>query len=101
MTTATVMDPRKQKDREFAYGSGQINPVQAVSPGLVFDASEADYVNFLCKQGYNTTTLQLLTGDSSVCNGTTPGRGWDQIKQIINGETAKQRCPNNTPTIIY
>ncbi|KAK1384910.1 Cucumisin [Heracleum sosnowskyi] len=77
MTTATIMDPRKQEDLEFAYGSGQINPVAAVEPGLVFDASEADYVNFLCKQGYNTTTLQLLTGDTSVCNSTTPGRGWD------------------------
>lgn len=71
------MDPRKQEDLEFAYGSGQINPVAAVEPGLVFDASEADYINFLCKQGYNTTTLQLLSGDTSVCNSTTPGRGWD------------------------
>lgn len=62
MTIATIMDPRKQEDLEFAYGSSQINPVQAVSPLLVFDALEADYVNFLCKQGYNTTILQLLSG---------------------------------------
>ncbi|XP_017230732.1 subtilisin-like protease SBT4.3 [Daucus carota subsp. sativus] len=77
MTTATIMDPRKQEDLEFAYGSGQINPVEAVRPGLVYNASEADYINFLCKQGYNTTNLQLLSGDDSVCNNTVPGRGWD------------------------
>ena len=71
------MDLRKQDDLEFAYGSGQINPVEAVRPGLVYNASEADYINFLCKQGYNTTNLQLLSGDDSVCNSTVPGRGWD------------------------
>ncbi|KAA8539861.1 hypothetical protein F0562_026553 [Nyssa sinensis] len=77
MTTAYVMDPRKQDDKEFAYGSGHINPVRALDPGLVFDASEADYINFLCKQGYNTTTLRLVTGNDSVCNITKPGRAWD------------------------
>ncbi|KAF8380351.1 hypothetical protein HHK36_027836 [Tetracentron sinense] len=63
MTTAYVMDSRKHEDAEFAYGSGHINPLKAVTPGLVFDASEADYIDFLCKQGYNTSTLRLVTGD--------------------------------------
>ncbi|KAI5594984.1 hypothetical protein BDE02_03G107900 [Populus trichocarpa] len=78
MTTATIMDPRKHVDLEFSYGSGQINPEHALNPGLVYNASEADYINFLCKQGYNTTTLRMITGsNSSVCNSTTPGRAWD------------------------
>ncbi|KAI3453644.1 hypothetical protein Pfo_010307 [Paulownia fortunei] len=77
MTTAYVMDSRKHEDLEFAYGSGQINPAAARDPGLVFDASEADYINFLCKQGYNTSTLRLVTGDNSTCANTTPGRAWD------------------------
>ncbi|XP_073307156.1 cucumisin-like [Primulina huaijiensis] len=77
MTTAHVMDPSKHEDLEFSYGSGQINPVAARDPGLVFDASERDYVNFLCKQGYNASTLSLVTGDNSTCNNIAPGRGWD------------------------
>ncbi|KAG6397001.1 hypothetical protein SASPL_143162 [Salvia splendens] len=77
MTTAYVMDPRKHRDLEFAYGSGQINPVVAQDPGLVFDANEDDYVNFLCKQGYNTTNLRLITGDNSTCASTAAGRAWD------------------------
>ncbi|KAJ7952390.1 putative Cucumisin [Quillaja saponaria] len=78
MTTAYAMDKSKHEDLEFAYGSGHINPSMALDPGLVYDASEADYINFLCKQGYNTTTIKLITGDnSSVCNTTNPGRGWD------------------------
>ncbi|KAL0324369.1 UNVERIFIED_CONTAM: Cucumisin [Sesamum calycinum] len=67
MTTAYVMDPRKHEDLEFAYGSGQINPVAARDPGLVFDASEADYINFLCKQGYNTTTQASHRRQQHLC----------------------------------
>ncbi|RWR89334.1 cucumisin-like protein [Cinnamomum micranthum f. kanehirae] len=72
-----VMDGRKNEDAEFAYGSGHINPSAALHPGLVYDASEKDYVDFLCKQGYNTTTLRLVTGDSSTCDGISPGTAWD------------------------
>lgn len=71
------MDPRKNDDKEFAYGSGHINPVKAADPGLVYETSEEEYINFLCKQGYNTSTLRLITGDSSACNSTELGRAWD------------------------
>lgn len=71
------MNSRIQSDLEFAYGSGHINPAAVLDPGLVFNASETDYINFLCKQGYNTTTLRLVTGDNSTCTSTAPGRGWD------------------------
>lgn len=71
------MDPRKNPDAEFAYGAGHIDPIKALNPGLIFNASEKDYVDFLCKQGYNTTTLRLVTGDSSTCPGqTTIGKAW-------------------------
>ncbi|KAK1399599.1 Cucumisin [Heracleum sosnowskyi] len=75
MTTATIMDPRKNPDAEFAYGSGQIDPMKAVDPGLVFDASEEDYVDFLCNEGYNTSLVRLIAGDASNCS--TPGKTWD------------------------
>lgn len=71
------MDSTRQRDLEFAYGSGHINPADTIDPGLVYNASETDYINFLCKQGYNTTTLRLVTGDDSTCESTTIGRAWD------------------------
>ncbi|KAK8618122.1 hypothetical protein V6N13_115993 [Hibiscus sabdariffa] len=78
MTTATVLDPQKHQDLEFAYGSGQINPTKAIMPGLVYDANETDYINFLCKQGYNSTTVRYITGDqSSSCTSTSLGPAWD------------------------
>ncbi|KAK7378467.1 hypothetical protein VNO80_03909 [Phaseolus coccineus] len=73
MTTATPLNPALNMDAEFAYGAGQINPLKAVDPGLVYDAGPNDYINFLCGQGYNTTLLRIITGDNSTC--TSANRG--------------------------
>jgi hypothetical protein len=108
------VDSKKHQDLEFAYGSGQINPLQATEPGLVYDASEVDYIDFLCKQGYNTTTLKFITGDnSSFCNSTTPGRAWDlnypsfsvavedgqPIKAVFTRTVTNVGLPNSTYTV--
>ncbi|EEF41902.1 conserved hypothetical protein [Ricinus communis] len=49
------MNATKNSDAEFAYGSGHINPVKAVSPGLVM--------------GYTTERIKLLSGNSSCPEG--------------------------------
>ncbi|KAK7300771.1 hypothetical protein RJT34_11621 [Clitoria ternatea] len=67
MTTAKQFSPTNNRDAEFAYGAGQINPSKAVNPGLVYDAGESDYIRFLCGQGFSSKTLQLITGDNSTC----------------------------------
>ncbi|KAK1370546.1 hypothetical protein POM88_036638 [Heracleum sosnowskyi] len=91
MTTATIMDPRKNSDAEFAYGSGQIDPLKAVDPGLVFDALEADYEDFLCNEGYNASLVRLISGDASKCS--SPGKTWDLnypsfALSLLDGEEA-------------
>ncbi|KAI3799884.1 hypothetical protein L1987_35189 [Smallanthus sonchifolius] len=77
MTTAAPMSPTKNPEAEFAYGSGHINPLKAVDPGLIYDAGEQDFVSFLCGQGYKGTTLRIVTGDSSACSATTNATVWD------------------------
>jgi len=47
------------------YGAGQLSPAKARDPGLVYDASEGDYVAMLCEQGYNATQLVLVTGSNA------------------------------------
>lgn len=77
MTTATPMSAKKNPQVEFAYGAGNIDPVKAVHPGLVYDANEIDFVNFLCGQGYTAKALRQVTGDHSVCSKATNGTVWN------------------------
>ena len=71
------MNPKTNTDLEFAYGAGQLNPLQAANPGLVYDAEEADYIKFLCGQGSNSTKLYLVTGENITCSATINGTVWD------------------------
>ncbi|CAI0412172.1 unnamed protein product [Linum tenue] len=77
MTTAMPMSRAKNHDAEFAYGAGLINPVKAVDPGLVYDAAEEEYVHFLCGQGYNSTQIQILTGEDIHCSNEKKLAVWD------------------------
>uniref|UniRef100_A0A9I9DU80 Cucumisin-like n=1 Tax=Cucumis melo TaxID=3656 RepID=A0A9I9DU80_CUCME len=77
MTTATPLKPDINVEAEFAYGAGQINPLKAINPGLVYDANESDYVKFLCGQGYTSAMVQSLSNDNTLCNSANIGRVWD------------------------
>ncbi|KAK1439454.1 hypothetical protein QVD17_05272 [Tagetes erecta] len=67
MTTATAMKV-KTKDKELASGSGLINPTKARHPGLVYDINMSGYIRYLCKVGYNSTTLGILMGGNKMYN---------------------------------
>lgn len=100
------MDPRKNDDGEFAYGSGHINPLKAVDPGLIFDASEADFVNFLCAEGYNNTLIGLISGDSSTCPTGKPGKTWDLnypsfALSLLDGEQIDATYPRTVTNVGY
>ncbi|KAI8028856.1 hypothetical protein LOK49_LG01G00795 [Camellia lanceoleosa] len=72
------MSVETNSDAEFAYGAGHIDPVKAANPGLVYDIGEADYVTFLCGQGYSNKSLSLVTGDNSTtCTKANNGTVWD------------------------
>ncbi|KAK2352820.1 subtilisin protease SBT4.3 [Trifolium repens] len=53
---------------EFAYGSGNVNPHQAVDPGLVYDITKQDYVQMLCNFGYDANKIKQISGDNSSCH---------------------------------
>ncbi|KAF2291712.1 hypothetical protein GH714_035315 [Hevea brasiliensis] len=42
MTTAWCVNPAENSDAEFAYGSGHLNPLEAINPGLVDEALKDD-----------------------------------------------------------
>ena len=59
MHAAFSMSSKHNLDKEFGYGAGHINPLGAVHPGLIYDASEIDYVHFLCGQGIVLEILNI------------------------------------------
>ncbi|KAF9597723.1 hypothetical protein IFM89_021210 [Coptis chinensis] len=67
MTTASPTKNVDPSQREFSYGAGQINPVKAVDPGLVYDTSENDYVEMLCNINYSVDALKAITGRNVTC----------------------------------
>ncbi|KAJ0265260.1 Subtilisin-like protease 4 [Hirschfeldia incana] len=80
ITSAKPISRRVNKEAEFAYGGGQVNPRRAASPGLVYDMEDISYVQFLCAEGYNATTLAPLVGSRSInCSSIVPGIGHDSI----------------------
>lgn len=52
---------------EFAYGAGQIDPLKALKLDLIYEADEKDYISFLCGQGFNASTLYLITEKYIIC----------------------------------
>ncbi|KAL5580907.1 hypothetical protein UlMin_013349 [Ulmus minor] len=67
MTTAWSMNSTEGSKGELRYGSGHVNPVKAINPGLVYETSKEDYIQFLCNIGYDEDTLKLISGDNSTC----------------------------------
>eukprot|EP01018_Ginkgo_biloba_P025018 Gb_41377 [translate_table: standard] len=75
MTTAFVTDTSFDNIRAggtgkpadpFDFGSGHANPLQAMKPGLVYDAGPADYVLFLCSLGYTQKDIKIIVSASDI-----------------------------------
>lgn len=92
LTTANQMSRRENTDAEFSFGAGQVNPSRAASPGLVYDMDEMNYIQFLCNEGYNGSSLAVLVGSKSInCSTLLPGLGYD----ALNYPTMQLSLKNN------
>lgn len=56
-----------EKASPFSYGAGHLRPNRAMDPGLVYDMSAEDYLDFLCALGYNQTMIHQFTDETHVC----------------------------------
>ncbi|ERN19432.1 subtilisin-like protease SBT1.1 [Amborella trichopoda] len=76
MTTAYTFDNKgkpitdmgkKAQATPFAFGSGHVNPERATNPGLVYDISTDDYLNYLCSLNYSSSQMAIMAGQSYTC----------------------------------
>ncbi|XLT23849.1 hypothetical protein HN873_055141 [Arachis hypogaea] len=53
----------------FDYGAGHVHPEKAMNPGLVYDISAYDYVDFLCNSNYTAKNIRTVTRKGADCSG--------------------------------
>ncbi|KAG6644334.1 subtilisin-like protease SBT1.7 [Carya illinoinensis] len=52
----------------FDLGAGHVNPVAALDPGLVYDATVDDYLSFLCALKYSSDQIKKATNRDFTCD---------------------------------
>lgn len=52
----------------FAFGSGQVDPVKALNPGLIYDLDVNDYLGFLCASNYTAAQIKVLSRKNFTCD---------------------------------
>ncbi|XP_021283802.1 CO(2)-response secreted protease-like [Herrania umbratica] len=45
----------------YDFGAGEVSTTGPLEPGLVYETTTIDYLNFLCYYGYNISTIQIIT----------------------------------------
>ncbi|KAF3506283.1 hypothetical protein F2Q69_00003393 [Brassica cretica] len=78
MTTAYTVDNRDEPMLDEStgntssvmdYGSGHVYPTKAMDPGLVYDITSYDYINFLCNSNYTGANIVTITRRKADCDG--------------------------------
>ncbi|KAJ0044697.1 hypothetical protein Pint_05686 [Pistacia integerrima] len=76
MTTARYYDnigkPLKSSSGYYVnpheMGVGEISPLKALSPGLVFETTTKDYLRFLCYYGYSNKIIRSMANSNFNCS---------------------------------
>lgn len=55
------------KATPFHYGAGHVRPNRAMDPGLVYDLTVKDHLDFLCASGYNQTVIRWFSDGPYEC----------------------------------
>ncbi|XP_017976584.1 PREDICTED: subtilisin-like protease SBT1.1 [Theobroma cacao] len=51
----------------FAFGSGHVDPEKASDPGLIYDITPEDYLNYLCSLKYSASDIAKFAGKDFTC----------------------------------
>lgn len=68
-TSISEDGPNRKATDPFDIGGGHVNPNKAVDPGLIYNISANDYVQFLCSMGYSSASITSLIKTTINCAG--------------------------------
>ncbi|KAK1851492.1 subtilisin-like protease [Colletotrichum chrysophilum] len=67
-TQSPLLDSANDKAASvFDYGNGHVDPVAALSPGLIYDISPDDYLDFLCAVNSTSAFTNGITRSNFTC----------------------------------
>ncbi|KAH9309184.1 hypothetical protein KI387_037095, partial [Taxus chinensis] len=82
---------------EFDLGTGELNPMKALDPGLVYESNPNDHFLFLCYYGYNQTQIGTISGNKSfLC----PNESSTDLISNINYPSISIAKLNGTKTLV-
>ncbi|KAL8128074.1 hypothetical protein AgCh_014865 [Apium graveolens] len=98
MTTANPLDNSQQQILDvgtdfglatpLAMGAGQIDPNRALHPGIVYDATPQDYVNFLCSINFTRNQIYTITRSNFSCLNPTCDLNYPSFISLYNSTLA-------------
>ncbi|WCJ39255.1 Subtilisin-like serine endopeptidase family protein [Euphorbia peplus] len=105
MTTATIRDnlgkPLKNSSNSNSnpheIGAGEINPIKALNPGLVFQTTTNDYLQFLCFYGYSQKKLRSMSNNKNF--NCPPKRSENQISDVNYASISIGKLDRHQPSI--
>ncbi|XP_076882789.1 subtilisin-like protease SBT5.4 [Bidens hawaiensis] len=62
-----MLDETKNEASPFSRGAGHIDPNRAMDPGLVYNLTANDYLDFLCTRGYNNAMIRKFSDQPYEC----------------------------------
>ncbi|KAF9880260.1 subtilisin-like protease [Colletotrichum karsti] len=68
-STSPIVDSSNLESASpLSYGNGHVDPIAALDPGLVYDLTTNDYLDFLCAVNTSTTFISGITRSNFTCN---------------------------------
>ena len=98
MTTANPLDNSQNQIQDIgtnfgiatplAMGAGQIDPNRALNPGLVYDATAQDYINFLCSMNFTGNQIYTITRSNFNCSSPSSDLNYPSFISLYNSTLA-------------
>ncbi|WCJ34622.1 Subtilase family protein [Euphorbia peplus] len=100
-TGAPIVDGWGNEATPFHYGSGHVRPNRAMNPGLVYDLTTNDYLDFLCALGYNQSMINVFSSgyECSISDGNLDSFNYPSISvpELSGTVTVSRRLKNVGP----